>query len=252
MKDLIAAELFKLRTIASTWWILLATLVFVVLEELAFVFGNGQGSGPGQAQDPQMLGRALAAAGTAEIVVLTLGILALSQEFRFGTAAATFLVTPRRGRVVAAKMAALAVIGVGFGLVSVGLALPVAMWLIDLNHGTVLWTDRVWWTLLGDALCMILYGPLGVAIGALVRNQVAAIAGCYVWLLIVEALVTGLAPGLARWLPGGATSELLQTGTWFGIANLGPAWFGGLLLATYAVVLGAVGSSITMRRDLTS
>ncbi len=250
MTGLVAAELFKLRTIASTWWILLATLVFVVLEELAFVLGTGPGSGPGQRQDPEMLGRALAAAGAAEVVVLTLGILALTQEFRFGTAAATFLVTPRRGRVVTAKMAALAVAGVGFGVVSLAVALPVAVWLIDANHGTVLWTDRIGQTLAGDALCMILYGPLGVAIGALVRNQVAAIAGCYIWLLIVEAVITGLMPGLARWLPGGATSELLQTGTWFGIGNLASAWFGGMLLTAYAVVLGSVGTRITMRRDL--
>ncbi len=65
----------------------------------------------------------------------------------------------------------------------------------------------MWQALLDDALCVVIYGPLGVALWALVRNQV-------------------------------------------GLGNLAPAWFGALLITTYAVVPPLAGTRITMRRDL--
>jgi hypothetical protein len=87
---------------------------------------------------------------------------------------------------------------------------------------------------------------------ALVRNQAAAIAGSYLALLIVEALVTGLTTGLAKWLPAEATIGLLRTGTWFGLGKLAPVCFGALLLTTYTVVVAWTGVRISMQRESVS
>ena len=39
---------------------------------------------------------------------------------------------------------------------------------------------------------------MGVAIGAVLRNQVAAIVGLLVWVLVVESIVSGLIPVTAK------------------------------------------------------
>jgi hypothetical protein len=100
-------------------------------------------------------------------------------------------------------------------------------------------------------LVMALAGPIGVAVGALVRNQIAAVVGALVWLLVAEQLLVALLPGIGRWTPGGATAGLLQLGreaTTHG--DLLPPWAGGLVLMAYATVIGLLASAVTLGRDL--
>ena len=42
---------------------------------------------------------------------------------------------------------------------------------------------------------------MGVAVGAVLRNQVAAVVGLLVWVLAVENIVSGLIPVTAKWFP---------------------------------------------------
>jgi hypothetical protein len=98
MSALVRAELLKLRTVALPYWLLLTTLAFVLLGVLVTVLTAGLDGAPLQRDDPQLLARAVASASGGNVIVLVLGILALTQEFRFGTATPSFLVTPRRAR----------------------------------------------------------------------------------------------------------------------------------------------------------
>ena len=97
-----------------------------------------------------------------------------------------------------------------------------------------------------------LYRAIGVALGALVRNQIAAVAAALVWLLAIEGFLVTLLPAVGRWMPGGATAGLLQEGraaTTHGA--LLPAWAGGLVLLGYATVIALLASVVALRRDLT-
>lgn len=64
-----------------------------------------------------------------EVLILLVGVLAITQEFRYGTASLTFLVAPRRTRVLAAKGLGLTLaslpITVGTLVVSVIVSIPV-------------------------------------------------------------------------------------------------------------------------------
>jgi hypothetical protein len=223
-----------------------------VLGVLATVLTAGIEGSPLQRDDPDVLAVAVSSAAGANVVVLVLGILVLTQEFRFGTATPSFLVTPRRWRVLAAKLVAASLAGLAFAVVSLVFALAVS-WLTITIRGDALVFDRtVVEVMLGVGLVLALYGPIGVAVGALVRNQIAAVVAALAWTFVVEQLVVALWPEVGRWMPGGAASAVLQLGevaTTRG--DLLPVWGGALLLVAYAVVLSVVAATVTLRRDLT-
>jgi len=249
---LVRAEMLKLRTVRLPLWLLLTTLALVVLGVLATVLTAGLEGAPLQRTDPALLARSVASASSGSVVILVLGILTLTQEFRFGTATPSFLVTPRRGRVLVAKLIAIAVTGFGFALVSAALAVALSAVLVSLRDGVVTWDQTVLQVLLGVVLVMVLYGPIGIAVGALVRNQIAAVVGSLAWIFIVEQLLVALLPKVGRWTPGGASSAVLQLGDLATTrGDLLPVWGGALLLVAYAVVLSLLAARFTLRRDLT-
>ena len=69
------------------------------------------------------------------------------------------------------------------------------------------------WQVVGAVfVVMAAYSLIGVAVGALVRNQIAAVVGVLVWMLAAEQLLITTVPAFGRWTPGGATYGLLQLG----------------------------------------
>ena len=56
-----------------------------------------------------------------------------------------------------------------------------------------------------------MFAALGVTLGTLLRNQVAAVAGALAWVAIVEHTVVNLMPAIGRWLPVGAGQAILRT-----------------------------------------
>ena len=252
MSALVRAELLKLRTVALPGWLLLTTLAFVLLSVLLTILTAGLEGAPLQRDDPDRLARAVASASAGNVLLLVLGILALTQEFRFGTATPSFLVSPRRAQVLVAKLVAVSLTGLLFAVLSVVFALAVSAALIA-ARGDVLTFDRtVVEVLLGVALCLLLYGPIGVGVGALVRNQIAAVVAALAWTFVVEQLLVAFLPEVGRWTPGGAASAVLQLGDLATTrGDLLPVWGGALLLVLYALVLSGVGARLTLQRDLT-
>jgi ABC-2 type transport system permease protein len=217
MTRLVQAELLKLRTTRSARILLaLAGAGTAALVALVCLFGGR----PGQPAlgDDALRQLVLVPAKPLTLAALVLGVLAMAGELRHGTATSTFLVAPVRGRVVAAKLVAVA---------DPGLGAPVA----------------------GLAVAVALYAVLGVGLAALVRNQVAAaVVGVLWWSQGVEQILVGVLrqPGLERWLPMGAASALTAPGD--GTLAM---WAGGLVFAAYGLVLALAGGRLVVRRDLT-
>jgi ABC-2 type transport system permease protein len=62
------------------------------------------------------------------------------------------------------------------------------------------------------------YGLLGVALGALTRNTIAAVLGGLAWVQIVEVgLLQHFVPALAKWLPTGAAVAITTPGQTHGL-----------------------------------
>lgn len=248
MTRLVRAELAKLRTIRLVFGVAATMAAFSVLTVVANVTSAGQQGNPQLSADdlPALVG---APATLLSGAALLLGILGMTGEFRHHTITQTFLTTPDRGRVVAAKLAAYTL--VGFGVATLGLAVTTVVatpWMSAKGLSVSLFDGGLGRVLVGTLLAASLSGLVGVGVGALIRNQVAAVVGVLVWVLVVEGLLLSLVnvPGLGKWLPSAAAAALTNPGG----GHLS-RWAGGLLFAAYGLGFAVVGTRLVMRRDVT-
>jgi len=189
------------------------------------------------------------ASETAVLFALVYGIVVVATEFRHGTITPTLLAAPVRERVLAAKGIVCAAGGVALAMVSLALTFAIALpWLSARGapiHANALLSRNA----LGLLAAAGLWGALGVALGALIRSRVAAFAGTFVWLFVVEPLVAAVADvagvEIGRYLPGSAVDALYSTSD-----GLLTPWAGLALTLGYVAVVGALGLAVFARRDV--
>jgi ABC-2 type transport system permease protein len=245
MRDLLGAEWLKLRTTRLLYGMAAGAVVLSIVAVTGAALAADRAGVPLSSTDG--LERVLPVTGTGALVVLLAGILIAAGEHRHGTAADTFLTTPRRHRVVLAKLAAGAAVGLGAGLITAAACLAAAATVFSLEGTSFPFGDiEVWLILAGTLAYTILFAVLGVALGTLVRNQVLAVAIALAWIGIVEHILVSLAPGIGRWLPAAAGQAIVRTP----LDDLLSPAAGLALLATYAVVIAAAGVRVTLTRDV--
>ena len=249
MNNLIRAELLKLRTTRTFWWSVVAALAFVPVSIALAIAKIGTPSGTSLAS-AEGFRNVIAAASSGGVLVLLIGIVIMAGEFRFNTVTTTFLITPERKRVVGAKLAASSLVGLGIALVSSLLTLAIALpWLASRHVDLASRSSDIAIVLLGGIAATAIFGMVGVGVGSLVTNQTLAVTVTLTWLLLVEAMVVNLAPGLGRWLPAGAATAMSGSATYS--SNLLPVWAAALLFAGYGLAFAAAGSRFVLRRDIT-
>jgi ABC-2 type transport system permease protein len=244
----LSSELLKLSTTRTFLALTVSALGLVgVISTLGAALGRWKG---GTVPGEDLVG--IAAFG--QLFALVLGLLAVTTEFRHGTITPTLLTVPSRGRVVAAKVVAHLLAGLALGLLAVllnlalvGLILPAR----GIDTGTAT-SDALRW-MAGYGAAAALFAGLGVGVGAVVRNQVAALVGALAWLFVAEGLL-GLIPGvdgvLATYGVGALSDGLTATGDrGSDVLAQVPA---GLVLAAYVVVFAFAGAALLRRRDVTA
>ena len=249
MGRLVRAEWTKLLTTKVWIGLLLGACVLVGGFAALFTGLAGQSQGPPPLQDPEYAQLVFSLAGNASILTLVLGIIGMTQEYRHRTATPTFLVSPRRGRVVAAKLIAYLVAGIPFAVIACLVdVLVVLVYAGARGDAPSLGGDNLQ-VLAGAAVSVVLYAVIGVGVGALFRNQVGAIVGSLVYLFVIENIISGIGAisGVYKWLPGGASAALTATTQGPDLLN---QWQGGVVLLAYALVFSVVGTLLAVRRDV--
>jgi ABC-2 type transport system permease protein len=247
VRNLIRAELLKLRTTPAFLAAFAAVPVLAVLVIIA-VYGTAgrQGNDP---LGPESLVHAVGApASVITMLALLLGVVGMAGEYRHKTITTTLLAAPRRRKVVEAKLAAHALGAAAMAVVTVVTSLAVAVpWLVREDISLSAGAEAA-----GVALALIasttLHAGLGVAAGALVRNQTVAVGAVIVWVLKGEDLL-GTLPGLAHiadWLPATLAEGLVRAG-----AGAPPAWAATAVLLGYVAALAALGARLSLSRDVT-
>jgi ABC-2 type transport system permease protein len=252
-----------IRLVRSEWTKLFTTRVWIglLLGACAMAGGfaalftgfAGQDGGNGQSLpavgDPAYERAAFAVSANATVLLLILGIIGMTQEYRHRTATPTFLTEPRRGHVVIAKLIAYALASTLFALIVVAVNyLVVAIHAGARGDAPPLDAENLA-TLGRSGLALVIYAVIGVGIGALLRNQVGAIVGGLVYLFVVEPVIRSIpaTAGAYKWMPGGALEALTAT---FQGPDLLNGWQGGLLLIAYGLMAALLGTLLAVRRDV--
>jgi ABC-2 type transport system permease protein len=256
MSRLVRVELLKLRTVRTTYGLLVAAALVTAL------LASARAAKP----SPSALAAVVTLTGWAMLFAMVMGVIAASGEFRHSTATLTYLAGPRRSRVLAAKGAAAGVVGAIFGLTGAVVATGIGLALtsgepITLSAATFVRDD------LGAVLGAALLAALGVAVGSLIRSEVAGIAGVLIWVLLIEPLIGGLFTTVQPYLPYTAATTLAGADLGAGagglhvhvqrgaaaVAAAGPLPFGAVVavLGTLVIVVSVIAAYTRLRADIT-
>jgi ABC-2 type transport system permease protein len=239
MTALVKSEVVKLRTTRLVPGLLYAFLGLIVLYVVAAV---SQTSVTELRLSPEA---PFGAAAAAVILVLMLGVTVTAGEYRHGTITATFLVSPRRERVLLAKLVAAILLGLAFAAAGVVVNLVVGWLALEVKDAGVSPFDGSVREILGATLIgCALWSALGAAIGAVTRNQVTAIVAAVIWFLIAEPLVGTLLDQYGDYLPGAALGAIFD-------GHDGLSRAGGILASlAWIAAIGAVGAFLAVRDDV--
>jgi ABC-2 type transport system permease protein len=241
------AELLKQRSTTTSLALVTGMLGLVLFAVLLHGFGLPVENVDGTSEQLMVFGRG---EFLGALFAALVGAMSITGEMRHGTIRPTFLVTPRRSRVVGAKVWVSTFVGAGFGLAASALAAGVGTAAL-LGRGVEIQLGAGDYALLlaGGAAAAALWAAIGVGLGAVVRNQVPTVVGICAWLLFVEGLLVGDVADIAevgRFAPGalGEAMSGQDPGT-----LLSPA-VAAALLALYAAAAAVTGSLATTRRDV--
>jgi len=261
LATLTRAELKKITTTRLWWGLLFGVVLWTALWAVFTAAFAGVEPGGGQPASPSLdtaesirAVYATAAFTGAYIFAMILGITGMTGEYRYQTITPTFLVYPRRQAIVAAKMAAHLVLGVGYGVVGVLSALLFGgVTIVIRGYGLGLGMEGVWSAIGLTVVAVAIWTLVGIGIGTLIRNQIVAIIVAVFITFLVEPLVSVLLNALelgevAKFLPTSASTALLSPPD-MGFVYL-DWWSGGLVLLGYAVVFAGAGMLLSVRRDV--
>jgi ABC-2 type transport system permease protein len=260
MIRLIHVELLKLRTVRASYGLLIAAVA------LTAVFSIIESERAGTNNLPPLS----TAAGVNNIITggvwslmfaAALGATLSSGEFRHATATGTYLVTPSRSRVLAAKSVAAAIAGSLFGLLGFAVSTGIGLGFVAADgYANPIGAATLVRYAAGHVIAAALLAAIGAALGSLIRAQLAVVIGIFVWSIVIESILGGLFNAVQPYLPYTAATTL--AGTPLGNAAFGPAHGAATtasalpfaaataLLTALAVAIGGIAARTTVRRDI--
>lgn len=255
-------------TTTSMWWL----LAIAMAAYMAFTAGGvafsltiepdpSMGQGAPLNIDPMMLAVSVytVAPSLGYVFPLVLGALAVTGELRHRTLTTTLWAQPSRTVVLAAKLLVNAGVGALYGVVGVAAAVAAGAGTLALmGEATYLGSGDVWTAIVWSVIALALWGVIGVGVGTLVTNQIAAVVSILAFTQFLEPIARlGLGSfeatvGVSKFLPGAAAEALVGTSIYSstGMLELLDRWQGGLVLLAYALVLALVGRFTTFSRDV--
>jgi ABC-2 type transport system permease protein len=259
MVGLIRAEFLKLTSTRLWLGLLAGGILFTGLSAAASAAFAGVDGGFGGTPGLDSIGALRNVYGSSAfsgtyLFASILGITAMTGEYRYQTITPTFLATPRRWPVVIAKFLANAAMGVAFGVAAGLMAVVTGAIVISIRGYDVGLNDGRVWSGIGLAvLAIALWAMIGVGVGTLIRNQIAAIIGLILIVYLIEQLLSlGLIAidldWVARLLPSMASSAMVSATT--PLTSLLDWWQGAVVMLAYAGLFTGLGMLLSVRRDV--
>jgi hypothetical protein len=236
---LIHGEMIKVRTtrtaLGFALTILALTLLWVLLSFLA--------------DDPTSLEAKRTAINVTPlplaIPLLLFGVVGATGEYRHRTLAPAVLIAPDRIRLTLARLIAYALTALAIGVIIVAITLLIAVALLGSTSGPDLGGEDFQRMIFGTLIASVLSVALGVGVGLLVKNQVAAVISTLVWIMIGVQLIQLIDEDLPNYTTPPATVAL------GGSLDGEVSWSQGLIvMLAWAAVFLVLGLLADQRRDI--
>jgi ABC-type transport system involved in multi-copper enzyme maturation permease subunit len=256
--SLLKSEWRKLIYVRAHWGLLIAAILVallgtavtpVILDSNAAAFGLGL-------DQPDAIDAVYANAISSYFFAIIIGIMLMSGEFRHGTSVATFLTAPKRGTVLANKLAIAAIGGALVMVIATASGLLGGWVALQFFDNVAAPSSGVFLnTMIAAVVSGAILGIVGVALGTLVRNQMLAITGSLIYLFVIDPILLTLAPEAGKWLPSGLITAMLALDVQapelgFDTTNYLPALTATIVLLGYGLVFGAIAIATSLRRDI--
>jgi hypothetical protein len=257
------AEIRKITT-TRLWWIMLLCVFvlggcYATLPAIVAVWQHRPAGSASPFGNPGIIRSIYNGGNTlSRVLAMVVGIVTIGTEYRHRTLASGFLATPRRFRLLGAKASSLLIFGLLYGLASVVAGVLVAVPFVLAHRGTFAFDQGATWrSLVLGVLSVALWTMIGMGLGILIRNLLAALLAGILFAYLVEPIVSALCY-LRGWdaplnlLPTGATNAMLSTTSpvLFAGRHPYPWWLGALVLAAWCLLPAAAGVLSAVHQDV--
>jgi hypothetical protein len=242
-----AGEWTKLRSLRSTYWLLLVGAGAAM--GLAVLITVGLGTGTVTVTDGTFDAAGISLFGVwfGQIAFAVVGVLTMTSEYATGSIRTTLAAVPRRGLLLAAKLTAVGVIVLGIGTaISVAAFLMGQAVLAGQGRAVGLGDPGSARAVLSAGGFLTAMALLGVALGAILRSTLAAVLAVLA-LGLGSSLLGALFPAWVRdhvfnYLPGSIGNRIIAT-------DPAPAIVDYVVLGAWVAVLAVLAFVVIQRRD---
>jgi ABC-2 type transport system permease protein len=239
MIAIVRAELLKLRTTRTALGFATAGILLVLLVVLVGILAGD----PVTIVDKR---RDLSVGDPLFVVLLVFGVVGATAEYRHRTVAPAALIVPQRMRLTVGRLLAYGLAGLLVAAAMLVVALAIGIPLLSSTQGPSLGGGDYARAIGSGLLTCTLATMLGVSIGVLVANQVAAVVGTLVWLFVIEPLIS-VASRTAGEYTFGQSLSAIGGNTGRHLLGFGAAC---AVSVAWTAVLLAVAVAVDRRRDI--
>lgn len=254
--DTTSAEWIKFRSVRSTLYSLLVTLVLCVGIGGLVSFGRGSDAAQNSAgflPDPTRV--SLQGFGLAEIAIGVVGVLIITSEYATGSIRSTLAATPRRLRVILAKAGVLFAATLVVGELCAFLSFFLGQAILSSKHVTTasLSTPGALRGVVLAGFSLALLALFAMGIGLMLRHTAGSIT-VYVAILLVLFLLLAALPSnwqhdIARFMPEVLTASMRAASTTRSEFTAFSPLTSTLVMIGYAVASLVGGAAVMLRRD---
>jgi ABC-2 type transport system permease protein len=251
--DLVAAEWIKLRSLRSTYLVLLTGVAAAFAIGLLVCNADaGQWTHvrPGQPSPVDPMADSFVGFSVAQLLFAATGVLTITGEYSSGLIRTTFAAVPARRAVLAAKAAVVSAVTLAVGLVTALASFLAGQAILSRQHlGISLSHPGAERAVMAAALYLVAVALLGMGLGALIRSAAGALAAVVVLLFLAPSFLHGTSQwviGIANVLPSNAIRRLASLQAWPHAPSITQAI---VVIVVYPVVALAAAAYVIHRRD---
>ncbi len=250
LRRVLRSEWVKFRTLRSSWVILVAAMLALVVLGLVIGYNIGRHYA-GLAPEDAAASGPLQGYYLGQLLIGVLGVLFVTGEYSTGSIRSTLSAVPRRTPVLVAKSIVFGTIAV-VAMVAASLAAFAGsqLFLSHYGHGSALTDPGVLRAVVGTGVYLALIGLLGGALGWIVRSTPGGISSLVGILLVIPVLFQVLpgswAADVLEYLPSEAGSSFVMS---VRLPDTLAPWTGLAVLVVWVAVALAAAAFVLKRRD---